>query len=159
MSRYRPIHVQALFLAGTAPAADQSYLYTAQDTLSGEAAALLRSLEINADGKTVEAVLTEFQRRRYLLAHLVDCAAEPGEFAASREALARRLPSTLTRIRRSFKPKRLVLIGGELTELVPQFAAADLGAALLLNNGKPFEWNEIGDGVLRKELGTRLQAV
>ncbi len=74
-------------------------------------------------------------------------------------SLAQRIPATLTRIRRSFKPKRLVLLGAELTEFIPQFMAANLDATLVLRDGEPFEWNEISEGELAKELAAPLQAL
>jgi hypothetical protein len=159
MTRYRPIHVQALFL-GPASAADaEEYLYSARNGFTGEGAALLQALNVETSGRTVESVLTEFQRRGYLLAHVLDCGEEFGNGAVRREALARRIPATLTRIRRSFKPKRVVLLGQELAEFVPQFMAANLDAALILRDSKPFEWDEIGDGVLTKELAAPLQSL
>jgi len=65
----------------------------------------------------------------------------------------------LTRIRRSFKPKRLVLLGPELAEFIPRFTAANLDAALILRDRKPFEWHQIGEGLLAKELAAPLQAL
>jgi hypothetical protein len=159
MSRYRPIHVQGLFMAASAPSAGEDYLYSAKDSFSGESAVLLGGLGFERAGKPVGTVLAEFQRRGFLLAHLLDCPAEPGQPPFGRTAFEQRLEGTFTRIRKSFKPRRLVLIGPELTEFVEQFTRADLGAALLLNNGKPFEWNEIADGELAKELAAPLQTV
>jgi hypothetical protein len=159
MTRYRPIHVQALFLGAAAPADDGEYLYSAHGLFTGEGAALLGALSVEVSGPSVDAMLTDFQRRGYLLAHLLDCGEKQGAAAARREALAQRIPATLTRIRRSFKPKRLVLLGKELADFVPQFTTANLDAALILRDGKPFEWNEIGDGLLAKELAAPLQAL
>jgi len=79
--------------------------------------------------------------------------------ALSVEVSGRTVDATLTRIRRSFKPKRVVLLGTELEEFVPQFIAANLDAMLVLQNGKPFEWNELSDGLLAKELAAPLQAL
>src|SRR6266478_9620777 len=109
MTRYRPIHVQVLFLAATGPAADTEYLYSAEGEFAGGGAELLRALGIEVSGRTVEAVLTEFQRRGYVLAYVLECAEEKtgGKVMTS---LAQRIPATLTRIRRSFKPKRLALL-------------------------------------------------
>jgi hypothetical protein len=159
MTRYRPIHVQALFLGAVSPANAEEYLYSAQDSFVGEGAALLRALGVETAGRSVEATLADFQRRGYLLAHVLDCGDVQDTGADRREALARRIPATLTRIRRSFKPKRLVLIGEDLAEFVPQFMAANLDAALILQNGKPFDWNEIGNTLLTKELAAPLQAL
>jgi hypothetical protein len=159
MTRYRPIHVQALFLGAASPADDGEYLYSAQGLFAGEGAALLRALSVEVSGRSLEATLTDFQRRGYLLAHLLDCGNEQSAGAARREALARRLPATLTRIRRSFKPKRVVLLGDELAEFIPRFVAACLDAALILQDGKPFEWNQMRDNALTKELAATAQAL
>jgi hypothetical protein len=159
MTRYRPIHVQALFLGAVSPSRDEDYLYSAQGAFLGEGLELLRALDVEPAGRAVEVTLTEFQRRGYVLAHLLECAEENGTAAVRREALQRRIPGTITRIRRSFKPKRVVLLGDELAEMIPQLAAANLDASLVLRNGKPFEWNEIGGGLLAKELTAAAAAV
>ena len=158
MTRYRPIHVQALFLGAASPANAEDYLYSARDAFRGEGAILLRALRIDDTGRSLEATLADFQRRGYLLAHVLDCEVSGGN-ALSREALARRIPAMLTRIRRSFKPKRLALVGQELAEFVPQFMAANLDAALILQDGKPFEWNELSDSSLAKELAATAPAL
>jgi len=158
MTRYRPIHVQALFLGAASPVKAEDYLYSARDAFRGEGAILLQALHIEDTGRSLEA-LADFQRRGYLLAHLLECSDTLGAGEVGREALARRIPATLTRIRRSFKPKRLLLLGRELAEFIPQFMAANLDAALILHNGKPFEWNELGDNVLTKELAATASAL
>jgi hypothetical protein len=159
MTRYRPIHVQALFLGAASPADDQEYLYSAQGEFAGQGVTLLRSLAVESAGRTVEATLTDFQRRGYLLAHVLDCSKAFGNGAVGREGLARRLPAMMTRIRRSFRPKRVVLLGQELAEFVLQFMAANLDATLVLRDGEPFEWSEITKGELAKELAAPLQAL
>jgi hypothetical protein len=157
-SRYRPIHVQALFLGAASPANAEDYLYSARDTFQGEGEILLRALHIENTGRSLEATLGDFQRRGYLLAHLIECPQEEGTTVGT-EILRRRIPATLTRIRRSFKPKRVVLLGQELAEFIPQFMGANLDAALILRNGRPFEWSEIGGGGLAKELAAPLRAL
>jgi hypothetical protein len=159
MTRYRPIHVQTLFLGAVSPANAEDYLYSARDAFRGEGAILLRALHIEDTGRSPEATLADFQRRGYLLAHLLDCRDAFSAEEVSREALARRIPATLTRIRRSFKPKRLVLLGQELAEFIAQFMAANLDAALILQDGKPFEWNQMRDNALTKELAATAQAL
>jgi hypothetical protein len=157
-SRYRPIHVQALFLGAASPANAEDYLYSARDAFRGEGEILLRALHIENTGRSLEATLADFQRRGYLLAHLIECPQERGT-AVRTEILRRRIPATLTRIRRSFKPKRVVLLGQELAEFVPQVMAGNLDATVILRDGKPFEWNEIAEGELAKELAAPLQAL
>jgi hypothetical protein len=53
----------------------------------------------------------------------------------------------------------VVLLGQELAEFVLQFMAANLDATLVLRDGEPFEWNEITEGELAKELAAPLQAL
>jgi hypothetical protein len=159
LTRYRPIHVLALLLGGIGPAADSDYLYSAEGDFLGEGRKILRALGVESAGRTVEATLAEFQRRGYLLAHVVECAEMMAADVGRRERLQRRIPATIARIRRSFKPKGVVLLGSELAEFVPQLAAADLDAALILRNGRPFEWDELGDGLLAKELAAPIQAL
>jgi hypothetical protein len=43
-----------------------------------------------------------------------------------------------TRIRRSLKPKRLAFISSVLTRMVEQFASAQLGSELVLDDGRAF---------------------
>jgi hypothetical protein len=159
MTRYRPIHVQALFLGAASPANSGEYLYSAHGLFAGEGAELLKSLSIETAERTVDQVLSDFQRRGYLLAHVIECGEATGDATVRREALARRIPATMTRIRRSFKPKRVVLLGSDLEQFIPQFIAANLDAALVLRDGKPFEWNETAAGELAKELAAPLQAL
>jgi len=159
MTRYRPIHVQTLFLGAFPPAADGEYLYTAKTGFAGNGAEILRALGLDCSGRPVEATLAEFQRRGYVLAHVVECAEENGSNASQREALEKGLPAAITRIRRSLKPRRVVLLGGELAEFVPELRVANLDAALVLRDGAPFEWNEIAQGLLAKELSAPLQAL
>src|ERR1700746_32881 len=73
MTRYRPIHVQALFLSAASPAADAEHLYSAENEFRGEGLALLRALGMDPAGKSIETVLTDFQRRGFLLAHILEC--------------------------------------------------------------------------------------
>ena len=83
MTRYRPIHVQALFLGAATPADDREYLYSAQGEFAGQGVTLLRSLAVESAGRTVEATLTDFQRRGYLLAVGSGSSSEPQDPALS----------------------------------------------------------------------------
>ena len=159
MTRYRPIRVQALFLGVVSPLESGEHLYSAEGAFRGEGATLLAALGVDPAGRSVEEVLSDFQRRGYLFAHLIECREKASDATVCREALARRIAATLTRIRRSFKPKRVVLLGQELAEFIPRFVAANPDAVLILRDGRPFEWNEIGDGLLAKELAAPLQAL
>src|SRR6266851_3007942 len=113
MTRYRPIHVQALFLGAMSPAEDRDHLYSAVETFHGEGAEALQALGAEQAGRSVAETLAGLQRGGFLLTHVLDCPVSG--VAATSEALQRRLPATLARIRRSYKPKRLVLVGAELS--------------------------------------------
>src|SRR6202142_172501 len=64
-TRYRPVHIGTLLLAGISPQADQDFLYAAQ--FKGEAGQLLEAVGISTTGKSAEVVLSEFQRGGFLL--------------------------------------------------------------------------------------------
>ena len=123
LTRYRPIHVQAVFLGAMSPAAEADYLYSARTEFFGEGLTLLRALDVETQGKSCEAVLADFQRRGYLLTYVLECPVSV-DSGALRAALSQRLATTAIRIRRSLKPKKLVLLGGELGPFVVDFANA-----------------------------------
>lgn len=157
MTRYRPIHVQTLFLGAASPAEDREELYSTEGEFQGEGAEILRSLGIDRAGRSVEEVVAGIQRQGFLFTHILECPVS--DSALRREALRRRLPSVLARIRRSYKPKRVVLVGAELAEFVTQITAASLDAEIVLHYGRPFEWNEISDAIPAKAPATPLQAL
>jgi len=139
-TRYRPIHVQAVFLGAQSPTDDRNFLYAAESGFSGEAAALLRALGIQADGRDVEAVLAEFQKRGLVLTHVLECPAEPGREAPNlADALHRKLPSVARRLRGSLRPKRVILVSRELAPVLDELKSSQLGGELVLNNGVPFD--------------------
>jgi hypothetical protein len=148
MTRYRPIHIHALFLSA-GPPEDAEHLYSAASEFRGEGAALLKALGVATDGCSIEAALTDFQRRGYLLAHLIEC---PAVFANAEErerALQTRLAAAAIRIRRSLKPKKVVLVGWELDSLVTQLGDANLGSDLVLSeSGRAFRLEELVRGAL-----------
>ena len=157
MTRYRPIHVQALFLGAMSPVEDRDHLYSAKETFHGEGAEALRAVGIEPGGRSVAVALAAMQRMGFLLTHVLDCPVS--DTAARREALQSRLPATLARIRRSYKPKRLVLVGAELSECVTQITGAKLDTVIHTQNGQPYEWAGIGPDLLAKEAAAPLEAL
>jgi hypothetical protein len=157
MTRYRPIHVQALFLAAMSPVEDRDYLYSAVETFHGEGAEALRALGVEQAGRSVAETLAGLQRMGFLLTHVLDCPVSDN--TARRESLRGRLPATLTRLRRSYKPKRVVLVGTELADCVTQITTANLGAMILLQRGRPFEWVEVSPDLLAKEAAAPIEAL
>jgi hypothetical protein len=129
-TRYRPIHLHTLLLSAVAPAS------RAQDEAhTGEAGHVLATADVKANGKNADAIHAEFQRRGLFLTHVLEC---PLESNSSAGLLESRLPPLFTRIRRSLKPKRLVLISEELAPLIDKFKEASLGCEIVLDHGKPF---------------------
>jgi hypothetical protein len=137
-TRYRPVHIGTLLLAGVSPQADEDFLYAAQ--FKSEAGRLLEAVGISTISKSPEVVLSEFQRCGFLLTHLLECALEAGqsEQQPREDLFQKRLAQVVTRIRRSLKPKRVVLISEALAPLAARFSEAELGCPLILDDGKPF---------------------
>jgi len=127
-TRFRPIHIQALLLAASAPEADSDFLYSPDSRFTGPANILLTALGISTAGKSSEEVLADFQKRGLVLAHLLECPIEPGtDTSEARALLERHLPQALSRIRRSLKPKRILVVSPELQPLAPQLTESALG--------------------------------
>jgi hypothetical protein len=131
-SRYRPVHIQALLLGGIAPKRDSDFLYAAPTSFQGEAATILNAVQILSEGKSSESVLAEFQKRGLMLTHMLECPLEEGIYASqAQELLEKQLPATIARIRRSLKPKRILLISPDLQPMVDKLHYASLDCPVL----------------------------
>lgn len=138
-TRYRPIHVQALLLGGIAPRDDGEFLYDPKGEFRGEAGKMLRAVGIAAEGKPAETVLTEFQKLGFVLTHVLECPLADGVTKEQAQALLeKQLPATIARIRRSLKPKRVLLLSEELGPLAEKLQGADLGCPVLPAPGGTF---------------------
>jgi hypothetical protein len=137
-TRYRPVHIGALLLGAVAPREDAEFLYSPEGRFAGEAWMVLRATGVNASGKSAEAVLSEFQRGGFLLAHVLECPLEETNSGKVRDLVESCLPATLARIRRSLKPKKLALVSRDLAIAVARFQFPSLNCALVLDAGKPF---------------------
>ncbi len=135
-TRFRPIHMQALLLGASSPENRTDFIYAPDQTHGGEAAALLDAAGIDLSGKSAETALAEFQRHGFYLTHVLEC--PPESSADPIELIGKRLPSLFARVRRSLKPKRLMLISGELTPFAAQFEIAKLDCEVVLDSGRPF---------------------
>jgi hypothetical protein len=125
------------------PSQQSSFLYAESEQFSGEAGQLLQAVQIHTEGKNREDVLAEFQKRGLLLIHVLDCPLEgrlsPSEILG---LLERQLRPTLVRIRRSLKPKRVLLFSKELGPLSAQISETETECPILTDNGKAFDFNE-----------------
>jgi len=143
MTRYRPVHINALVLGAFSPQEEKDFLYAPSGEFHGEAAHLLDALGISTMGKGADAVHAEFQRAGFFLTHVLECPldrdAGPGDEAAA--LLAQRLQAVARRIRRSLKPKRVVLVSRALGPILEKILALELGCPVVLDNGKLFEFD------------------
>ncbi len=154
-TRYRPVHINTLLLGCAAPREDRDFLYSPARGFHGEAALLLEAMGISATGKSPEAVHAEVQKGGFFLMHTLECPLEDagkqcGELAL---LLTRRIPAALARIRRSLKPRRVVLMSGASQELVTGITAERVGCSVILDHGKPFAL----DGPEAEKAATRLR--
>ncbi len=139
-TRFRPIHIQAVFLSAQSPTNLESFLYGATSAFSGEALELLQALQIETMGKPAEAVLAEFQRKGFLLTHVLECAREEGTSSVSAaDALKSRLPIVLRRLRTSLKPKKIMPIPMDLMGILPELKSVNIGGELVLDEKAPFD--------------------
>ncbi|HXM91255.1 MAG TPA: hypothetical protein VN974_06890 [Candidatus Dormibacteraeota bacterium] len=139
-TRYRPIHLHTLLLGAISPQAPADFLYSPEETHSGEAANLIAAAGISAAGKSADAIQSELQRRGIYLTHVLECPLDVPSSGVDflNNALITRLPTLFTRIRRSLKPKRLAFISGSLTPSIERFASAQLNCELALDDGRAF---------------------
>lgn len=165
-TRYRPIHLHTLLLGAVSPVKQSDFLYSPEEAHGGEAARVLSAVGILAPGKSAEAIHSEFHRHGLFLAYVLECPLDTagsngnGQAAPSLDALlTARLPAVFTRIRRSLKPKRLVLISASLSPLVEKFAAAQLGCELLLDEGHAFSMDAADSSVADRSIAKLRQVI
>jgi len=150
-TRYRPLHINALLLGAVPPANDVEFIYSDADVFGGEAEALLQAAGIATAGKAPEAIHHEFQRAGFFVAYVLDCPIEaPADSVAGlRPLLAKRIPTMLTRIRRSIKPKRVALIAPELDLFVGKFTSGALDCGVILDGAGSFRLTESSEAIER----------
>lgn len=159
-TRYRPVHIQTLFLAGIAPAKQSCYLYAPNDLFEGEAADLLAALQIPVEEKSRDSVLADFQKRGLFLMHILECPVEPalGKGPQPAELLKRQLPAALARIRRSLKPKRVLLLSSDLVPVFADLRNANLSVPVLTSGDSPFLLSGQPSGIMLEILRRALSA-
>lgn len=135
-TRFRPFHIQALLLSAVAPQNNSGFLYSPNESFRSEAAAILQAVQISVAGKSPEAIQIEFQKLGLMLTHVLECPLDDTVSPADAQALlAKQLPVAITRIRRSLKPKRVLLLYPQLLPLVDQFHNSTLGCPILPASG------------------------
>ncbi len=126
-TRFRPIHVQALLLSAAGPEPDVEFLYHPDAKFAGFSGQILSALGISTTGKSSEEVLGEFRKRGLVLASVLECPVEPDDHESALSGLLERhLPIALTRIRRSLKPKRVLVVSPELHGFLAQLSEPGL---------------------------------
>jgi len=140
-TRYRPVHIHTLLLGGVAPLDEHEFLYSPKGEFRGEAERVFSAAGVSLAGKDPDAAHTEFQRGGFFLTHVLECPFEEvsGDTNGLTPSLARQLSAVATRIRRSLKPKRVVLFSRTLEPSLDQILALSLGCPVVLDGGKPFE--------------------
>jgi hypothetical protein len=161
-TRFRPIHIQVLFIDATPPSRIEDFFYRpAKDRSVRSVGSRMFFDEIvkclgMAPGPDLqeEAVLAEFQRRGFFLVYAVEC---PIEDYAEQEAAVRRLAPTIQkRVQNSYKPKHILLLSQPTQDLVALFQLTGWGDRLLLDKGGPFIDPFLGDPQNQAEFGTNL---
>ena len=154
-TRYRPVHIHTLFLGSASPQKQEEFLYSPNSEFQGESATLLEAAGVSTAGKTAETVHAEFQRAGFFLTHVLECPVENESAATTAlpSLMEQRLAAVAVRIRRSLKPKRVVLISRALETILDKFVALQLGCPLVLDDGKPFAL----DGSSTEKAITRLR--
>jgi hypothetical protein len=157
-TRYRPVHIHTLLLGGVSPREERDFLYSPNGEFGGEAALALEGTRIAGAGKPKEAVHAEFQRQGFFLTHVLECPMEREAAGAEGTAnlVEKQLPIVLARIRRSLKPKRMVLISGILDATVTKVTAEVWGCPLVLDEGKAFALDGPDSGAAVSRLRTAL---
>ena len=155
-TRYRPIHIQALLLSGIAPQSNDRYLYSPDGAFQAEARMILRAAQIPPEGKSSESVLTEFQKLGLMLIHILECPL-PANMSPpdARRLLENQLGRTVTRIRRSLKPKRVLLLSADMQPLADKLRQMDLGCPVCPEQGvflRSAAPNDIESHTLREAL-------
>ena len=155
-TRFRPIHINVLFLAEAPPEKLEDYFYFPAGNRAERGrlsralfSGLMTGLQIaaaNAAGD--EPLLAEFQRRGFFLADCLECPVaeivpglREGTAKANSNELTHRYGATiLRRIESSYKPKRIVLLSTRTRHLIPLLQQAGWGGRLLLYHGLPLHF-------------------
>lgn len=156
VTRFRPIHIQVLFVALDPMPRPEDEFYRPPESRQFFDS-LLSALDISnrAESNASEAAaanLLEFQRRGYYLTYLSECplplpnsTGENADGDAASECISRLAPTLIKRIRFNYKPKHVALLGSNLSSLVAIFEQGGIAPLLLLDQGRPLTVPSTGD--------------
>jgi hypothetical protein len=161
-TRFRPIHIQVLFLDSAPPAALEDYFYRPAADLNERSVASRMFFDelakctghARATHASEESALAEFQKHGYFLAYVVECPVESSSDLAG--AIDRMASTVVLRVNSSYKPKFLAPISRDLQALLPLLQLKGWNEKLILNNGEPFDDPFLGDPQGQAEFGTSL---
>jgi hypothetical protein len=160
-TRFRPIHIQTLFLDAAPPPAPHDYFYRAAGSAERSVASQMFFDELTKcvgrkPGAALDddSALAEFQRHGFYLAYAVECPVESPEQLAA--AITRLASTVLLRVNTSYKPKFIAPISSVLRPLIPLLENNSWGERLILHEGQPFHDPFLGDPQRQAEFGTAL---
>jgi hypothetical protein len=138
-TRFRPVHINVLFVAHAPQTRPQDDFYRPPESPEFFDA-FMDAVEIPVFGTETDvgtgqldraaARLGEFQRRGYYLSYLSECPIVRSDNAAS-IAIARLGPTLIRRVRFNYKPKRVVLLGNDLSPLLDLLNEAGMSSSLV----------------------------
>jgi hypothetical protein len=161
-TRFRPIHIQVLFLDSAPPLRFEDYFYNAaKDRAVRSVGSRMYFDEIMkvlgappAAGLSEESALAEFQRRGYFLAHVVECPVEREEDLE--DSIYRMAPKLLIRVQKSYQPKRILLLSQSTQHVIELLQTEGFEDKLLLDDDGPFFDPFLGDPQNQAEFDTAL---
>ena len=163
-TRFRPVHIRVLLLGASPAVSPDDDFYTPVNDRAARSVysrmffdELAVASGISRDSLSSldeSAVLADFQRRGFFLAHVVECPID--EPQALRHAVNRLAPTLLRRLDASYKPKHVVPVGQAVSEIVPFLQMSGWSGRLILAKGSSFEDPFLGDPQNQAEFGTYL---
>jgi hypothetical protein len=151
VTRFRPIHINVLFVALEPMARPEDDFYRPSESRDFFES-FLTALNIPAGPEPDTAGLLEFQRRGYYVTYLSECPSAPRPAADSNDdgdvaldCIPRLAPTLVKRIRFNYKPKYVALLGTTLRPLIEILVQSGMGPLLLLDRGGPLALPRAGD--------------
>jgi hypothetical protein len=150
-TRYRPIHINVLFVAAAPSVRPEDDFYRPPESREFFDP-FMEAVEIPASGIRIHAGvdppesdtarLVEFQRRGYYLSFLSECPL-PAEDDTINAAISRLGSTLIRRVRFNYKPKQIAILGSHLSPLRDIFEKAGMSSTLV----HVLETPNLGDAV------------